>query len=134
VAGKPGMQGRKPRTMPDRYRPGWLMAVDRRFAPAKIAEAQLQALAEALGGVDELTPQQRALCERATWLHIRLQQMEQQYLAGEGLDAPEYTMLVGSLTSVFRLLGIHRRPRLLPRALDYAAQVAAQSSGGAGDP
>ena len=62
--------------------------------------------------------------KRVVWLNIRLQQMEQQYLAGQGLDAGEYTTLIGSLTSVYRLLGIHRQARRLPRALEYAASVA----------
>ena len=50
-----------------------------------------------------------------------------QYLSGEGLDAGEYTTLIGSLTSVYRLLGMHRVARRVPRALEYAAQVAAQT-------
>ena len=124
MAGKVGMQPTKPRSIPEQFAPGFLMATDRRYKPAIIVAQQLAELHETLGGASELTPQKRSLCERAVWLNMRLQQMEQQYLAGQGLDASEYTTLIGSLTSVYRLLGINRQARRLPRALEYAAKVA----------
>ena len=119
MTGKPGQRGRRPRTAPAQYRPGWLRTVDRRYACARIAQEQLLALMTALGGAAELSPQQQSLCERATWLHIRLQQMEHEYLAGEGLDAGEYTQLIGSQTSVLRLLGITRRAKPVESLRDY---------------
>jgi hypothetical protein len=129
VTGKPGQRGRKPRTVPTRYRPGWLADVDKRYAPARIAGSQLYELRTALGSEENLSPQQLALTERATWLHIRLQQLEREYLAGNGLDAGEYVQLIGAQTSVLRLLGLHRVAKRVPRALEYAASVAAQESG-----
>lgn len=111
LAGKQGQKGRKPRSVPDRYSVGWLDGIDRRYRPAIKAHAQLTELHDALGGRDQLSPQQRMLTERATWLHLRLQQLEQEWLAGQGMDSREYAMLTGSLVSVLARLGLRRQAR-----------------------
>ena len=132
MTGNQGKQGKKgmvnkPRAIPAAYRPGWLQSIDGRYAPARAVSKALESLQDALGGASELSPQQCSLCERATWLSIRCQQMEQQYLAGEGLDSSEYVQLIGALNAVYRMLGINRRAKRVPRALEYADQVAAQT-------
>lgn len=110
MAGKPGQQGRKPRAIPDRYKgPGFLALIDRRYRPAKAATVALGLFVQSLGG--DLSPQQMALAERATWLHVRLQEIEQAYLAGQGLDAPEYSQLTGTLLAVLKALGLKREAR-----------------------
>jgi len=108
MSGKKGMSGTKPRAIPERHSAGWLKAIDRRYRPAIVANSCLATLHEALGGIELLSPQQQSLCERATWLHIRLQQIEQQYLAGQGLDASEYTTLVNAQLNVLKALGLKR--------------------------
>jgi hypothetical protein len=51
------------------------------------------------------------LAERAVWLNLRLQQMEQHWLAGNGLDSREYTMLIASQVAVLTRLGLRRQVR-----------------------
>jgi hypothetical protein len=110
--------------VPERFAPGFLQTTDRRYRPARIVAERLQELHEALGGADALSPQQKSLCERVVWLGARLQQLEQEFLAGQGLDAPEYTALVGSLTSVYRLLGLYRKAKPVETLAGYAQRIA----------
>jgi len=122
MAAKPGQQGRKPRRLPEKYRDGWLADIDLRYVPARKATETLLELQHALGGPDELSPQQRMLTERATWLHLRLQSMEAEYLDGAGLDATEYTMLTSTLVRVLSRLGTHRIAQRVPNLREYLEQ------------
>ena len=119
MAGKPGQHGRKPRRLPERYRDNWLAEIDLRYAPARKATETLLELQEALGGAAELSPQQRMLCERATWLHLRLQSMEAEYLAGAGLDTRDYVAMTSTLVSVLHRLGMKRATRRVPSLSEY---------------
>ena len=119
MAGKPGQQGRKPRAIPEQYRDRWLADVDLRYAPARRATEALLELQDALGGAEELSPQQRMLAERATWLHLRLQSMEAEYLAGDGLDTKDYVAMTSTLVSVLHRLGMKRISRRVPSLSEY---------------
>ena len=127
MAAKPRRRIVRATSMPSKFTPQWPTTGDRRFAAVKAAAALRDEWQVALGGPEELSPQQVALIDRCVWLDTRCRQLEAEYLAGQGLDAGEYTTLVGALNATLRLLGIHRRAKRLPRALEYADQVAKES-------
>jgi hypothetical protein len=54
---------------------------------------------------------------------MRCQQLEQEFLAGQGLDAKEYTALTGSLVAVLGKLGMKRIAKDLPRLSDLMREA-----------
>ena len=58
------------------FKPGWLGDLDRRTALYRSLSARLNQLYADLGGIDNLTVQQRILCERAIFIELQLRDME----------------------------------------------------------
>jgi hypothetical protein len=117
---------KKPKTIPARYKPGFLAATDRRHSEAKIAQSALTQFVTALGGPEHISPQQLALCERATWLNFWCQRMEQDLLAGKAVDPGKYSQLVNSLLGTLKTIGIHRVAKPVRRLSEVIAEHAQQ--------
>jgi len=119
MTGVKGMRSTKPTTVVVGYDgPGSLDALDRRFSAVRTAIAWRDSLLDTIAPGGDATPQQAALAERATCMHVRLQQLEGDYLAGRGLDAGEYVVLSNALNGIFRTLGTHRSAKPARRLSD----------------
>jgi hypothetical protein len=118
---------RTTRTIPARFLPGFLRAIDRRFAAGAAALRIHAELCEALGGADRLSPQRLMVVERAVWLHLTLQQAEQQFaLSGKPMNTSSYSQNVHALLSVLGKLGLDRVAKRAPTL----AEVIAKNEGG----
>lgn len=118
------MTPRKPANLPASYRPGVLASVNQRNRLGRMATATLGALVQDLGGVESLSTQQLMLAERATWLHLRLREMEEAFATGGKLNAAEYAALINAQSATLNRLGIARRARNAPSLRDYLSAAA----------
>ena len=111
----------RPSQLPRTFDPGFLSKIDKRFRPAMNVTATIEELRTALA--DDLSPQQRIVVQRIAWAHQRLQELESEYAKGCGFDAQEWGQLTTTLFAGLKLVGMQRRAKQMPRALEYAAQV-----------
>ena len=124
MAGKAGALSAKPTELPARYRPRGRFAwnLDRRCTVVRELAADLVELWQDLGGVDALSVQERALCDRIVFLRRRVIDYESAIL--HNLSRPEgqperplcmthgeYSNHVNVLLGLLKALGIGRRQR-----------------------
>lgn len=95
--------------LPVKFGVDFARTVDGRSLLDRAVRCRLQNLIDDLGGT--LSHQQRSLCTRAIWLELVLQGEEMKIAEGAGTDTQLHTSLVGSLVSIYRLLGIKRVAR-----------------------
>jgi hypothetical protein len=126
MAGKVGMRSDLPTTLPARYVRGFPWRLDKRCAAARDVSAFLGQLWLDLGGVEGLSVQELALCERATFIRHRILAYESAVLHNSlplelrGADkedrplpmtAGEYSNHANVLVGLLKSLGLKRRPR-----------------------
>lgn len=98
----------KTQTPPDRYSPNWLDQLDGRTGVAVVMRERYQELANDLGGMANLSYQQRSLITRSLWLEYWLTQQEQHLATGGDFDAGKWTQGVNALSGLYAKLGLHR--------------------------
>ena len=96
---------------PDRYKRGFIDELDGRTGIAQEMRERFSALTNDLGGLSNLSYQQRSLCERALWLEHYLKQQEQILAAGGDFDSGRWTQAVNSLQGLYSKLGLNRRAK-----------------------
>ena len=111
MSGKKGQKSAKPSTLPRKYRPGFLGELDRRTRLPKALRADIVALVADLGGLEELSYQQRAIVEEVVWVRARLNQLKSQAIATGKFDDRGYVPLINSLIGLLRTLGIERKAK-----------------------
>ena len=85
--------------------------MDRRTVTHKVLRGQLDQLVADLGGEDALSYQQFDLAERAVVLGAVINKVEHRLLTGEGELLGSYSVLINTLTGLYRTLGIERRAK-----------------------
>ena len=118
MSGKKGMRSGLSRVLPVKFGVDFARTVDGRSLLGRAVRTRLQNLIDDLGGEGTLSHQQRSLCVRAVWLELVLQEEEMRIAEGAGTDPQLHTSLIGSLVSIYRLLGIKRVAREV-RLADY---------------
>ena len=108
---RPGMRNRLRHTLPTRFGQDFVASLDGRFRLSREVCSRLQALTTDLGGESALSHQQRSMCKRAIWLELMVEHEEARIGEGGGVDGALHAQLVGSLVSIYRLLGIRRVAR-----------------------
>ena len=108
---RPGTRNRLKTTLPVRYGKEFVTLLDGRCRLSREVRERLQALENDLGGGSALSHQQRSMCKRAIWLELIVEHEEARIGERGGVDGALHTQLVGSLVSIYRLLGIKRVAR-----------------------
>lgn len=115
----------KPTTLPARFTPGFVWDMDRRSSEALGVLADIEELWNSLGGVENLSTQQRWLCERAIFMRRRCLEYESWIMAGPELrkgeapmDAGTYTNFANVLQAYLKKLGLERKARTVRRLHD----------------
>ena len=122
MAGKPGALSEKPTALPARYRPLFPWSLDRRSKVVREVAADLVDLWQSLGGVDALSPQELAVCERITFLRRRIVAYESAVMHNNALQPGqeprplelthgEYSNHVNVLLGLLKSIGLGRRQR-----------------------
>jgi hypothetical protein len=83
-------------------------AIDGRTRPAIMYREVACAVAEDLGGKDQLSRAQLELVKRAAGLAVLADQAEEQLIKGGEIDVSAYTQVVATQNRVLRVLGMER--------------------------
>ena len=98
-------------TVPNKFAPQWLAALDARTTVAQTMRARYAEMTNDLGGADNLSLAKRILVERALWLLYWLETQEQALAQGEAFDAAKWTQGANSLQGILAKLGLERQAR-----------------------
>ena len=101
----------KPKTVPAKFKSGFLAEMDGRTELTKALKANYQTIIDDLGGDEEISHIKNALIERFVWLEAFLHTLEQRMAAGE-LSTDEalgkWTQSVNALASLASKLGMNK--------------------------
>jgi hypothetical protein len=85
--------------------------LDGRSSQARKFKDVLRALAEDVGGVDNLTPRQSMTLRTAASLQFRIEELQAQIVRGESLNTGELTKLTGIVSRLLAGLRTVRKPQ-----------------------
>jgi hypothetical protein len=134
MAGKTGMRSELPTHLPARYERGFAWKLHGSSKVARQVARDLVEQWQALGGVDELSPQQLTIVERVVFLRRRVLAYESAVLHNEAkrpeqpemplpMDAGTYSNHVNVLLGLLRVLGLERRQKPVKRLHEHLAAV-----------
>jgi hypothetical protein len=107
--------------------------LDRRSKAVREVSADLVALWQDLGGVDNLSAQQRWLSERVVFLRRQMLRYEADVLAGREthMTAGEYSNFANVCQGHLKTLGLERKARTVRTLRDHLAGSVVAEQGGA---
>lgn len=109
----------KTQDVPDRFRAGWLDALDGRLSLARDLRQRFDEVCADLGGKDRLSYMQRSLVERGLWLEFWLANQERELAKGEAFDVGKWVQAANSLQGIYSKLGLQRQAREVPTIREY---------------
>jgi len=133
MSGKQGQRSTKPADVPALFAPGFLHGMDGRKSVPRAVAQTITDLTEAATGGDP-SPQAQILIEHATWTHMRLRQLQTQFLETGELDYKQHSALLNSLVGCLRSIGLQRVARKAEGLQDYLKRIASENSGGSSAP
>ena len=98
----------KKRNLQTKFKDGWLLELDNRTSISKEMKERYNVLTDDLGGVSNLSYQQRSLVERALWLEYWLATQERELSMGRKFDVARWTQAANALQGIFAKLGLNR--------------------------
>ena len=98
--------------IPNNFKNGFLNELDGRTNIAQVLRARFNELTEDLGGVENLSYQQRSLVERSLWLEYHLSEQEKILASGGDFDSGKWTQAVNALQGIYSKLGLERIKRV----------------------
>lgn len=113
----------KTSTPPEKFTANWLQSLDKRTTVAQELQQRHKLLTDDLGGIDQLSYQQRALVERALWLEYHLQQEELKLATGQEFDSGKWTQACNALQGILSKLGLNRVAKTIPALQTYVKGV-----------
>jgi hypothetical protein len=113
MSGKVGMVSEKPTLLPARYERLFAWQLDRRCKAVREVAGDLYELWQDLGGVENLSAQQRWLCERVVFIRRRCLAYEAAVMGGTDppMDAGTFSNHANVLQGYLRTLGLERRAK-----------------------
>ena len=105
--------------VPERFRAGWLDALDGRLSLARDLRQRFDEVCADLGGKDRLSYMQRSLVERGLWLEFWLANQERELAKNEPFDVGKWVQAANSLQGIYSKLGLQRQARDVPDLQDW---------------
>ena len=105
--------------------PPRLKRMDQRTQDAKFLKRMYEQLCDDLGGIEQLSIQQRALAEEAAWLAARLRRLKVEAVLSGKHNDPAYSATLNSFIGLLRTLGIERKAK---RVLTLAQTIEAETT------
>ncbi|MBI5315847.1 MAG: hypothetical protein HZB34_07740 [Nitrospirae bacterium] len=119
MSAKVGQRSLKPTEMSRRYTAQFLEDMDGRSLIARALRGQLRELTNDLGGIAQLSYQERSLAKRVVHLQRLIEQKERALMQGDPVDQTSYFSAVTLLSSLLSKLGLKRRAKQLPSLTEY---------------
>lgn len=113
-------------TIPSKFDPNFIERLNRNYTLAKIVQARRDELIEHCGGTPSYV--QHSLIKRALWLELIIEAQEQKFANAEVTDVGAFTQASNTLLGIYKILRITPEAKKVPRALEYAASLAAKGS------
>ena len=112
-----------------------LASLDGRTAAAKLVRELIAAIADDLGGSEQLTEGTRQLVQRAAVLGAFIEDCEARWIGGEEFETNEYLAAINAQRRVLATIGLDRRAKdITPSLAAYiATKRAVNSTGGTQD-
>ena len=106
----------KQQDIPQKFTPGFIAALDGRTGVAQEMRERFSELTRDLGGADQLSYQQRSLCERVLWLEHWIRVQETALARGDNaaFDVGRYTQASNAIQGIYAKLGLRRVARDVP--------------------
>jgi hypothetical protein len=107
----------KPQSLPDKFKSGFLEALDGRTDLAKCLRANYDAIVADVGGRDDVGHVKAALVERFVWLEAILQTLEHEMAHGKidrGEALGKWIQAVNALSGLAKVLGVDRKVQSRP--------------------
>lgn len=111
MAGKKGQKSEKETDVPARHTPGFLEDMDGRTEVSRILRQRLGALVSDLGGLDNLSYQERSLCKRIVHLERLIEKDELSMAHNRAVDKHAHFAALNTLTGLFHKIGMKRRAK-----------------------
>lgn len=111
MAGKAGCKSQKALDVDTRYREDFLDTMDGRTEVSRTLRQRLGQLTSDLGGLNNLSYQERSLCRRIIHLERQLDKKELSLAHNSPIDEQSYYTAINTLSSLFSKLGLKRRAR-----------------------
>ena len=106
---------------PERFSQGWLAELDGRTGVAQVMRERYTAFTDDLGGIENLSYQQRSLVERSLWLEYWLADQERKLATGEDFNIGQWVQAANSLQGLLSKLGLQRVAKDVPDIAEYLA-------------
>ena len=119
MSGKKGQKGLGSVDINPQYSQDFIEELDGRVRTARTLKDRLRALASDLGGVSELSYQERSLVKRCIHLERLIEKQEMTLAQGGTVNDQSYYSGITTLTSLFSKLGLRRRARPVENLMDY---------------
>ncbi|WOJ95535.1 hypothetical protein R0137_09735 [Congregibacter brevis] len=105
--------GRPPKhdTPPAQFDAGWLNKLDGRRELARSMKARRQAIANDLGGLEQLSTSKRILIDRALFLLHQIEIMEQHLVEKGTADVGKWGYAINTLAGLLGKLGLERESK-----------------------
>lgn len=110
------------KSLPESFTSGWLENIDKRTAFGYAMARRYHEFTSDLGGVENLSFQQRVLVERALFLQQWIAQSEAAIAEGGDADMGKITAANNTLMGILSKLGLERRQKEIPSLSDYIAR------------
>lgn len=130
MSGRKGQRSEKPADVPDVFAPGFLLGMDARKSLPRAVSQTITELADAIGG--DPSPQMRLLIEHGVWTHMRLRQLQAQFLASGEFNYREHSALTNALVGCLRSIGLTRVARKVD-ASEYLKRFEKREAAAVGD-
>jgi hypothetical protein len=119
MSGKQGQKSRLSTEVAARYHEDFMEAMDGRGRIVKTLRQRLGALVADLGGLAELSYQERSLCRRIVFLERHVEKKELSLAHGGTVAEADYLSAINCLSGLFGKIGISRRARPVQSVEDY---------------
>lgn len=119
MAGVKGQKGTGSTEVSEKFTEGFLDAMDGRAEVVRTLRQRLGQLTADLGGLAQLSYQERSLVRRIIHLERHVERKELSLARGVTIDENSYLAAVNGLSGLLSKIGLQRRARQLPSLREY---------------
>lgn len=113
MSGKPGQKSTLSTEVETRFDEDFLDSMDGRVSTVRTLRQRLSQLMADLGGLAQLSYQERSLCRRVVHLERLIEKKEASLAHGGTVDENGYLGAINALSGLFTKIGLRRRPKIV---------------------
>ena len=122
MSGIKGAKSDKAADVPDYFQENFLNGMDGRLVVARTLRDRLKELTNDLGGLSQLSYQERSLAKRCVHLERVVERFEATLARGGTVEYGHYFGLINALSGLLSKLGLKRRPKQIQSLQEYVKE------------